>query len=86
MSRPLGEVGIWILISVISNFAALPAIMILMKQRKSFEVFVGCFTLLCSMMYHLCDSMELYGPIGIWLGEGSWHRFDNAVKNAVKTL
>lgn len=77
MSRGVGEKCLWILVSVISNLAAIPTIFLLVRQKRRFEVFVSLFTLLCSVMYHLCDSLEWKGAVGIWIGEGSWHRFDN---------
>jgi len=67
----------WVVITVVSNASAIPALTVLWRDQQIFPFFVGCFTLLCSVMYHLCDSLQIYGADGIWLGEGAWHRLDN---------
>ena len=73
MLRSFHDKGIFVLVTVVSNLACLPALLILMKKNATFEVFVSCFTLLASFMYHLSDSLE----VPLWMSELQWHRLDN---------
>ena len=78
--RPLGTKIAWVLTAWGTNLGPVPWIFtrdVLLKPHLVFEVCLAVFTLGTSMMYHLCDSWQIYGSRGIWLGEGAWHRFDN---------
>lgn len=77
MVRTAFEKCIWVVVSVLTNLGGVPATWLLLRRGQIFEGLVGVFTISTSMMYHLCDSLELYGREGLWLGEGAWHRLDN---------
>ena len=52
------EQFLMILITAISNFAALPAMYLIYRRRLVFPFFAAWFTTLTSFMYHLCDSVN----------------------------
>ena len=70
----------WVLVTAVTNLLAVPFLFrrsVLLKRHLAFEVCLSAFTIATSFMYHLCDSLQLYGSRGLWLGEGAWHRLDN---------
>ena len=61
---------ITVLVSAVSNFAFVPTCLLMWKQKRPFEFFLGWFTMLTSLMYHLCDSIKHR----LWMNAGQWHR------------
>ena len=63
-----------VIITAITNFAIIPTMVLFYKQRMVFHFFIGCFTFLCSFMYHLLDSLS---ASKFFLETGEWHRLGN---------
>lgn len=61
------------LTTLLSHFALLPALAQLIHRRWMYEVFVACFSLVTSIMYHSCQTFN----IRLFLTELQWHRLDN---------
>jgi len=61
-------------VNVVSNLCMLPAIYVAVRQGLRFEAAVGCFAILASSLYHLCEptGFRIYG-----MNDGQWHRLDN---------
>lgn len=62
-----------IMITALTNLALLPALVVVLQQKRLLPFVFGAFTASCSFMYHLCGSIN--GTL--WLTEGQWHRLDN---------
>ena len=80
MRRSDSEKAAWVFITALTNLLAVPFVFrraVLLKRHLAFEAVLSAFTIGASFMYHLCDSLQLYGGRGIILGEGAWHRLDN---------
>jgi hypothetical protein len=60
-----------VLLTALTNFAVLPTILMLLKQKMIFHVTMSSFTLLCSFMYHFLDSI---GSQRVFLTIHEWHR------------
>ena len=56
-----------------SNLGAIPIIMLLIKRRDDFEIFLAFLTLIASLMYHFCDGLD----INLYMTELEWHLLDN---------
>jgi hypothetical protein len=70
----------WVMVTAATNLLAVPFLFqrsVLLKRHLAFEAVLSVFTIVTSFMYHLCDSLQLYGSRGLGLGEGAWHRLDN---------
>ena len=57
-----------------TNLTAVPAIIIIWKQRMNFQFYISIFTVVTSFMYHSLESIDC--PFFI-MSEGGWHRLDN---------
>lgn len=63
-----------VLITGVTNFAGIPAVIMLFRTQRIFEGFLALFTVFTSFMYH---AMESISAERIFLNEGEWHRLDN---------
>ncbi len=61
------------IINSLSNIPILPTIFLLKYYEKIFPYYVGFFSVLVSMMYHICESLE----IKLYLDNMTWHELDN---------
>ena len=61
------------IINSISNFPIGPTIFLLKHQKKIFPQYIGYFAMLVSIMYHICESLD----IKIFLEQLKWHELDN---------
>ncbi|CAD8048421.1 unnamed protein product [Paramecium primaurelia] len=68
------EMFLMVLITGITNFVVIPAIIIIRKQRMDFQFYMSIFTLITSFMYHTLESVDCKFFI---IEEGGWHRLDN---------
>ncbi len=64
-----------VIITGISNFAFTPALILLIKKKYYFPVFLGLFTEITSFMYHFMESIALKSFLN--MDEGQWHKLDN---------
>ena len=71
----LHEQVLQFLITGVSNFMIIPTLWVMKKQGLHLQFNVGCFTTLCSFMYHSIDSFS--DDYVILLNETQWHRLDN---------
>ena len=65
---------IMVFVTAISNFACLPVLCLVYKQKKPIELWYGFFTFVTSFMYHLLDSLDLKEFV---VEVGTWHKLDN---------
>jgi hypothetical protein len=82
---------VWVFITSITNFLALPFLLrrhVLVKDHLVFESVLTVFTVGSSFCYHFCDSMDYVdrshvsgGMNGLFLGKGKWHKLDNIGAN-----
>jgi predicted membrane channel-forming protein YqfA (hemolysin III family) len=61
------------LITGLSNLGSIPPLYIVYKNEKTFETCIGLFTLLVSVLYHVCESLE----VSFYLEQDQWHILDN---------
>ena len=61
------------IIDSISNLPIGPTIFLIKRQKKIFSYYMGYFSMLVSIMYHLCESLD----IKIILVQKKWHELDN---------
>ena len=61
------------LIDSLSNLPIAPTIFLIKQQKKIFSYYLGYFSMVVSMMYHLCESLD----IKIFLVQLKWHELDN---------
>ena len=61
------------IINSLSNLPIGPTIFLLKYQKKIFSHYVGYFSMLVSIMYHICESLD----IKIFLEQLKWHELDN---------
>lgn len=71
----LFEQFLMVIITGISNFAFTPALILLIKKKYYFTVFLGFFTEITSFMYHFMESIALKSFLN--MDEGEWHKLDN---------
>jgi len=57
----------------LSNLAILPTIFLIFHQKDIFSYYIGCFSMLVSIMYHFCESFDIV----IILEQLKWHELDN---------
>ena len=56
-----------------ASFSILPNIFLIKYQKKTFTYIIGCFSMITSIMYHFCESLELE----IFLDNYKWHELVN---------
>lgn len=56
-----------------SNFACLPALILMILYERLFEFYIGLFTMITSFMYHVTESLDTT----IYMEPGKWHMLDN---------
>ena len=61
------------IIDSISNLPIGPTIFLIKRQNKTFSYYMGYFSMIVSIMYHLCESLD----IKIILVQKKWHELDN---------
>ena len=61
------------IIDSISNLPIGPTIFLIKRQNKIFSYYMGYFSMIVSIMYHLCESLD----IKIILVQKKWHELDN---------
>ena len=61
------------IINSISNLPIGPTIFLIKYQKKIFSYYLGYFSMIVSIMYHLCESLD----IKIILTQKKWHELDN---------
>ena len=61
------------IINSISNLPIGPTIFLIKYQKKLFSYYLGYFSMIVSIMYHLCESLD----IKIILEQKKWHELDN---------
>ena len=61
------------IINSISNLPIGPTIFLIKYQRKIFSYYLGYFSMIVSIMYHLCESLDII----IFLEQKKWHELDN---------
>ena len=69
----MSERIIMAIINSISNLPIGPTIFLLRHQKKIFSEYIGYFAMLVSIMYHICESLD----IKIFLEQLKWHELDN---------
>lgn len=69
------EQFLMVLITGISNFAFTPALILLIRKKYYFPVFLGLFTEITSFMYHFMESIALKKFLN--MDEYQWHKLDN---------
>lgn len=69
------EQFLMVLITAISNFASIPAIILLLRKRNFFAGFMALFTEITSFMYHFMESIALKKFMN--MDEYQWHKLDN---------
>lgn len=57
----------------ISNFAAIPGITLMIIYDRNYEFFIGMFTAITSLLYHVCESLDYE----FYMEHGKWHALDN---------
>ena len=60
-------------INSLSNLAILPTILLIFHQKDIFSYYIGYFSMIVSMMYHFCESLDVV----IILEQLKWHELDN---------
>jgi len=68
------EKTVMVILTAISNFWGIPGTIGLFAKKEYYIACIGCFTVVCSFMYHLLDAIQL--DI-FFIDEGHWHRLDN---------
>jgi hypothetical protein len=63
-----------LIVTGISNFAGLPALLILYKKKLVFEFYIGLLAFVSSFMYHSMESVTIEK---IFLTELEYHRLGN---------
>lgn len=58
---------------VLTDVSLLPSLVIIYRRRRHWDFFIGAFQLLCSLMYNVCDSLD----VSLFLGKQDWHRLTN---------
>ena len=61
------------IIDSISNLPIGPTIFLIKYQKKIFSYYLGYFSMIASIMYHICESLD----IKIFLEQLKWHELDN---------
>ncbi len=65
------EMFLMVIITGLTNFSIIPALVGIYRQRLLLQLHIGLYTLVCSFMYHLIDSL----PVDVFiLNVGQWHR------------
>lgn len=64
-----------VIITAISNFSFVPALILLIKRKNYFPSFMGLFTMITSFTYHFMESVALRKIFN--MDEYQWHRLDN---------
>ena len=61
------------IINSLSNFAILPTVFLIYHQKNIFSYYIGYFSILVSVMYHICESLDIV----VILEQLKWHELDN---------
>ena len=61
------------ILNSLSNLAILPTILLIFHQKDIFSYYIGYFSMLVSIMYHFCESLDIV----IILEQLKWHELDN---------
>ena len=61
------------ILNALSNFVILPTLFLLYHHKDIFSYYIAYFSLLVSVMYHLCESLDIV----IILEQLKWHELDN---------
>eukprot|EP00051_Salpingoeca_urceolata_P007066 m.93823 g.93823 ORF g.93823 m.93823 type:complete len:228 (-) comp15103_c0_seq2:74-757(-) len=65
-----------LLFETATDLAFVPALTLVAKRNRHFELFIGLFQLFASFLYNLSDSL---GGINIFLSEYQWHQLANVL-------
>lgn len=62
------------IVTGISNLIYIPSLVVLYKQKRVIEFWYGVFTIICSSIYHILDSIDREQCL---LSIDQWHKLDN---------
>lgn len=69
------EMALMVVITALTNFVALPTLVILYRKRMIYQFYIGSFTVFVSFMYHLMDSISCQR---LFLDDLQWHKLGTA--------
>ena len=59
-----------VLMTVLTNLLGFPTLYVLHAQQQTFPLYIGGYTVLCSFLYHLSESLQVDS---LYLDHDSWH-------------
>jgi len=73
-----GESIAMVMITAITNFSCIPALILLYRKGLIYQTYVGLFTFVTSFMYHLTESI---GAEKLFMSELKWHQLGKKLFN-----
>jgi hypothetical protein len=73
----MSEMFLMVIITGFTNFAVIPALIGLYRQRLLLQFHMGILTVTCSFMYHFIDSLPIDTII---INIGEWHRLGKSFR------
>lgn len=67
------ERAVMAFITGISSVTCIPVLLLMAILHRSFEFYIGAMTIFTSVMYHVCESLDVV----IYLDQEKWHMLDN---------
>ena len=62
-------------LTVLTDFALIPALFVMARYRRHFEMFVGILQIISALCYNICNALGT----SIFLRETEWHKMNNVL-------
>jgi hypothetical protein len=63
------------LFETLTDLSVVPSLFLIWQRRRNFELFIGVFQFVASLLYNVCDSLD----VELFLDKTEWHKLTNVM-------